>query len=55
MRGSIATVSGCVTVGVTVTVASSVRVTVPLALFGLCVFPIDVRYQSALARMSVPQ
>jgi len=36
--------SGCVIVGVTVTVASSVRATVPLALFGLRAFPIEVRY-----------
>ena len=42
-------------VGVTVTVASSVRLTVPLALFGFLVRPTEVRYHQAWLRTSVPQ
>jgi hypothetical protein len=46
--------SGCVVVGVTVTVASSVRVTSVVGRFGLLERPIEVRYQSASLRTSVP-
>ena len=42
-------------VGVTVTVASRVRVTLSEDWFGLRVEPIDVTYQSASFRTSVPQ
>jgi hypothetical protein len=46
--------SGCVVVGVTVTVASSVLVTLVVGRLGLLDLPIEVRYQSASLRTSVP-